>query len=185
MGPVTRAVHGSLRRQVQTVEACLPALGGGVDVLEDPRWNEYDGADLLRHVGGEGSADDVAADEDPRRAFQRLLELAVERWTSGRHDADYAEPYPAFHARVRTALDDLIAGLDRSETVAVFTSGGVIAALCAQWLGADAQGWARLNRVVVNSSISKLVHGRSGTNLVTVNDHAHLEGRPRELLTYR
>jgi broad specificity phosphatase PhoE len=182
IGPVDRVVHGTLRRQAQTADECLPELGTDPARSEDRRWNEYDGADLFRPLPVEGT---LAETGDARRAFQARLEQAIERWTSGRHDGDYDEPYPAFHARTRAALDDLVADLGRSETVAVFTSGGVIAALCSQWLGSDARGWAALNRVVVNSSISKLVHGRSGTNLVTVNDHAHLENQPRELLTYR
>ncbi len=182
IGPIDRIVHGTLRRQIQTADACLPELGTDPGRAEDARWNEYDGEDLFRPLPADES---LAQTDDPRRAFQARLEQAVERWTSGEHDGDYREPYRQFHARTRAALDELIADLDRSDTVAVFTSGGVIAALCAQWLGADPRGWASLNRVVVNSSISKLVHGRSGTNLLTVNDHAHLEDHPRELLTYR
>lgn len=182
IGPVDRVVHGTLRRQIQSADESLPELASRPVRSDDARWNEYDGADLFRPLPADEAP---AAAEDPRRAFQARLEQAIERWTSGRHDGDYAEPYGSFHARTRAALDELLADLGRSETVAVFTSGGVIAALCAQWLGADARGWASLNRVVVNTSLSKFVHGRSGTNLLTVNDHAHLEGQPRELLTYR
>lgn len=182
MGPVDRVVHGSLRRQVQTAEQCLEVLGTEPSCIRDPRWDEYDSGDIMRPLPAD---EGLATAEDPRRAFQARLEQALTRWTDGEHDEDYEEPYPAFHDRCRAALDQVLDGVGRSQTVAVFTSGGVIAALCAQWLGADAAGWAALNRVVVNSSISKLVHGRSGTNLVTVNDHAHLEGQPRELLTYR
>ena len=182
LGPVDRVVHGSLRRQRQTAERCLEALGSEVPRTVDARWDEYDGGDLMRPLPADESLAEI---EDPRRAFQARLEQALERWTGGAHDHEYREPYGDFHARARAALDDVLVGVGRSETVAVFTSGGVIAALCAQWVGADAAGWTALNRVVVNSSITKLVHGRSGTNLLTVNDHAHLEGQPRELLTYR
>jgi hypothetical protein len=38
--------------------------------------------------------------------------------------------------------------------------------------------------VVVNASITKLITGQTGTNLLTFNDHAHLEG-DRSLITYR
>lgn len=182
LGPIDRVVHGRLRRQVQTAEQCLEVLGVEVPCSRDARWDEYDGGDIMRPLPAD---EGLAAADDPRRAFQARLEQALARWTGGEHDEDYDEPYPAFHARCRAALHGVLEDIGRSETVAVFTSGGVISALCAQWLGADAAGWASLNRVVVNSSISKLVHGRSGTNLVTVNDHAHLEDQPRELLTYR
>lgn len=182
MGGVDRVVHGTLRRQVQTADQCLPLLGAGVDRLEDDRWDEYDSGDLFAHLPADEA---LVAEPDPRRVFQARLEQAIERWRSGHNDGDYEESYAAFHARARAALDTLVADLGRSETVAVFTSGGVIAALCAQWLHADAAGWAALNRVMVNTGVSKLVHGRSGTNLLSVNDHAHLEEQPRDLLTYR
>ena len=46
------------------------------------------------------------ARELDRREFQRLFEQATQRWTAGRHDADYAEPWPAFRrAGSRGALD--------------------------------------------------------------------------------
>ena len=44
--------------------------------------------------------------------------------------------------------------------------------------------WSRLSKVVVNSSVTKVVLGRRGTSLVSFNDHGHLEGR-EGLLTYR
>lgn len=182
LGPVTRVVHGSLRRQIQTAEEALPHLGAEVTRAEDGRFDEYSGDDLLRPLAAVGC---TGADEDPRRAFQARLEQAIERWTGGEHDGDYRESYADFHARVRAGFDEVLNGLGRSQTVAVFTSGGVISALCAQWLGADARGWAALNRVGVNTGLTKFVHGRSGTNLLTVNDHAHLEGEAPELLTYR
>ena len=182
IGPVDRVVHGSLRRQRQTAEHCLGELDTTPTRDVDAGWDEYDGGDIMRPLPADET---LAAVDDPRRVFQARLEQALTRWTSGEHDADYTETYPAFHTRTRAALKRVLDGVGRSETVAVFTSGGVIAALCAQWLGADAAGWAALNRVVVNSSVTKLVHGRSGTNLLTINDHAHLEGRARKLLTYR
>lgn len=182
LGGVDRVAHGSLRRQRETAEACLPLLGPDVPRTLDARWDEYDAGDLLRRL----PADEGPADEpEPRRAFQARLEQALARWLGGEHDEDYEESYRAFHRRARAALDAVLARVGRSERVAVFTSGGVIAALCAQWLGADPRGWNALNRVAVNSGVTKFVTGRSGTNLLAVNDHAHLEGQPRELLTYR
>jgi hypothetical protein len=37
----------------------------------------------------------------------------------------------------------------------------------------------------VNTGVTKLVHGRTGTSVVSFNDHSHLEGPGRDLLTYR
>jgi NAD(P)-dependent dehydrogenase (short-subunit alcohol dehydrogenase family) len=64
----------------------------------------------------------------------------------------------------------------------VFTSGGVVAAVCARLLGAGAQAVVALNRVTVNGAITKLVAGASGTSLSAFNEHAHI---PTADVTYR
>ena len=38
--------------------------------------------------------------------------------------------------------------------------------------------------IMVNASLSKVISGRSGTRVLTFNDHAHLE-HDRALITYR
>jgi hypothetical protein len=38
---------------------------------------------------------------------------------------------------------------------------------------------------MANAGITKLVSGRSGVSLVSVNEHGHFEGPHRGLLTYR
>ena len=68
-------------------------------------------------------------------------------------------------------------------TIAV-TSGGVIAVYCALALGLPVERWPGLARLIVNASITKIITGHTGTNMVTFNDHAHLE-TDRSLITYR
>lgn len=178
---VDRVLTGAMVRQRDTAAPLLERLGG--TATEDARFDEYDHVELVQRASDDPGTDlsDVD-DDDPRRAFQAVLDRALERWTAGRHD-DYHESHRAFRARVRDAVGELAA--DAGGTSVVVTSGGVIAAVCADALGLDAAGWSRLNTVVVNSSITKLVVGRRGTTLVTINDHAHLEGRDPALLTYR
>ena len=43
----------------------------------------------------------------------------------------------------------------------------------------------RLNRVLVNTGITKLAVGRAGISLVSFNEHAHLDDGGGQLLTYR
>ena len=73
-------------------------------------------------------------------------------------------------------------GLEQGQDAVVFTSAGVIATVCAHVLGAGAAGLVALNRVAVNGAVTKLAVGRSGSTLLTFNEHTHLEG---EHLTYR
>lgn len=187
---VDRIVHGAMRRQEHTARLIVSALDRPVALERDPRWDEYDHEELLSgamptDAHREAFAAELAAAEDPRRAFQAAFERAQARWTGGAHDADYHEPFPLFLERVHGAMAELIAGLGRDDCAIVATSGGVIAAVCARLLGLKPAAWANLNRVIVNTSVTKLVAGRSGLTLLSVNDHAHLEGEHRDLLTYR
>jgi broad specificity phosphatase PhoE len=171
-----RVVSGGMSRQRDTARAILVALGqerpGGLEV--DERLDEYDHvAVLARHPG------QVSFQTASGRALQSALEQAIGRWMSG--GDGYAETHGAFLGRVRDAVRELAAA--PGGTVAV-TSGGVIAAVCAEALGLPAERWPNLARLIVNASITKIVTGRAGTSLVTFNDHAHLEG-DRGLITYR
>lgn len=187
---VDRVVHGAMRRQRRTAELVVEALGGKPALELDARWDEYDHQALLDRAMPDDAARaafaaEMAAAEDPRRAFQQAFERATARWTNGAHDHDYHEAFPVFLERVHDALGDLTVSLRRDDCAVVATSGGVIAAVCARLLGLDPAAWANLNRVIVNTSVTKLVAGRSGLTLLSVNDHAHLEGEHRDLLSYR
>jgi hypothetical protein len=75
-----------------------------------------------------------------------------------------------------------VAGLEPGQDAVVFTSAGVIAAVCADLLGAGAAGLVAFNRVAVNGAVTKLAAGRTGLALLTFNEHSHVDG---EQLTYR
>ncbi len=164
------AVSGGLRRQQDTALLALP----DVPVSVDRRWDEYDHLGLLeRYPSG-------AASDGSSRAVQVLLDAALGSWVDDPHGG-WAE----FTGGASAALRDLVAELGTGRDAVVFTSGGIVAAVCAELLGVGAPGVVALNRVTVNGGVTKLVVGRAGTSLVTFNDHAHLEGEARELLTYR
>jgi len=171
-----RLVTGSLRRQRETA---MPWRDHGVQV--DVRWNEYDSDDILTaysdsplRVEGTGAT---------KREFQDVLERAMLGWIADGDGGGAAESFAAFKGRVREALADLAGDLGKGETALVFTSGGVIAACCLLALGLPDRCLPAFNRVPVNTGITKLIHGRRGTSLVSFNDHAHLEGTG--LITYR
>ena len=59
----------------------------------------------------------------------------------------------------------------------------------ARWAGrpprrsrGDGDLWLRLNPVTVNTGVTKLVNGRRGITLLTVNEHSHLAP---DAVTYR
>jgi broad specificity phosphatase PhoE len=167
-----RVVSGSLARQRDTAAA----LG---DFAVDPRWDEYDADDILAHHSASAVRLERRGPVDlSPRDFQDVLEAALRAWVAAGDASPAQETWPAFAARVAAALD---AAAARSTVVS--TSGGVIAALCVELLGVAPAAFVALNRVTVNAGVTKVVRGRSGTTLVSFNEHAHLEADG--LVTYR
>jgi broad specificity phosphatase PhoE len=164
---------GAMRRQWDSALACLEAAGIDVQAQEDDRFDEYDHVDVLDRYGGENGFN------------QGNLEQALRRWVADDANGLCKESWPAFRDRVQAGLDTLLDDCGGGGSAVVFTSGGVISTICAGLLQTPAAGFLALNRVIANASITKIVHGRSGTSLLSFNDHAHFEGGQAELLSYR
>ena len=176
-----RAVSGSLRRQLDTAKLCLEAAGLPQSVEIDDRWNEYDHLGLVEHhLRRDGGLPSAAAGSS--RAFQVLLDAALEKWIQGDENPPAAPTWVGFSDRVWTALDDLLTDVGRGGSAAVFTSGGAIAAVCGRLLRLPPAGYVALHRVVINGGMTKIVSGRGGTALISFNEHAHFDG---DQLTYR
>lgn len=183
---VTRVVAGSARRQQDTAAPC--AAERGIEVEVDPRWNEYETEEVLRyHAQEEVSLDGTGSsgEEITSRQFQGVLDGALDDWVTSGAATTASQSWPAFLESRAAALAELATRLESGETAVVFTSGGVIAALGATLLGGHADLFPALNRVLVNTGITKLAVGRAGTSLVTFNEHAHLDEGDSKLLTYR
>ena len=176
---VGRIVCGALVRQRETAAPIVAALGLPSSRLEiDDRLDEYDHAGVFDAASSEVRFETARGTESPR-VLQSALDTAIRRWMTG--DGEYVESHDAFVDRVRAVLGDLTT--EAGTTIAI-SSGGVIAAMCTQVLGLPVERWPDLARIVVNGSVTKLITGRTGTTLLTFNDHAHLE-RDRAEITYR
>jgi broad specificity phosphatase PhoE len=168
----TTAVAGGMKRHAQTAIATIDAYGGdGYDV--DERWDEYDHLALAR------AQDPASLGADPR-AFQASLNRAITAWMGG--DTPAGETYADFRGRVLGALEQAVSQATTGRSVAVFTSGGPIAAVTSQLLAGDDSLFQRLNDVVINASVTTVIVGRSGPRLLAFNEHAHL---PRDMMTFR
>ncbi len=172
-------LRGSMKRHRQTAAAAVSGGGWGSDVHEDAGWDEFD---HLTTLSGAVLLDDVSGESYDERAVR--FEATIDRWASGQHDDEYHESFPVFRDRVGGALDRLLARLEPKQTAVVFTSGGPVSWVAASLTDGGLPAWARLSKVVVNSSVTKVLAGRRGTHLISFNDHSHLEPEP-DLLTYR
>ncbi len=189
----TRIVTGGMRRHAETAEGILAGLDsadlGGPELVVDDGWDEFNFDHVIQvHKPLYRSkalmfADFARTPAAERRArFQALFEEATSRWSGGDADDEYEESFPAFAQRVDTALERTVA--DAEGTVLVVSSGGPVGLVASRLLAGDGSLWASLNRVAVNTGVTKLVTGRSGVTLSTYNDHSHLE-HDRGLITYR
>lgn len=182
-------VQGGMRRHRETTEGLLAGSGWEVEVATDPGWDEFDHESVIE-VHRPAYRDrarmwsDINRTPEPRKAFQALFEEATTRWSSGEHDEEYDESWPAFTDRVSRATGAALEQADAAGTVLVVTSGGPIGLVGSRLLAGDGSLWRPLNRVCVNTGVSKVVSGGMGLSLVAYNGHAHLE-HDRRLLTYR
>ena len=150
--PISRVVSSPQRRAIQTAEPVAAARELAVEI--DDRFAEYD-RDLPLYIPIE-----QIRDENPQewaRMAQGHLPSAV--------DED------AFRARVRTAVEDLVAAADPEDTVAVFSHGGVINVLLHEILGTT----RLLSFPIDYASLTRLLYSRSGqATVATVNSTEHV-----------
>ncbi|WP_148572485.1 histidine phosphatase family protein [Nocardioides caldifontis] len=196
-------VRGGMRRHEETAAGLVEGLGAEISCEVDKGWDEFDFEHVVEvhkplYRNTALMIADLARTLRPKQAFQEVFEEATRRWTSGEWDDEYDESFPAFQERVVAALERARELLALHRTVAVVSSGGPIAMAVTTLLGAEAAGlgggatstahvaatFGALNRVAVNTAVTKVLSGRRGLTLSTYNEHAHLEG-DRRPLTYR
>jgi probable phosphoglycerate mutase len=150
--PVSRVVSSPQRRAIATAEPVAAARGLPVEI--DDRLAEYD-RDLPSYIPVEQIRSEFP--EEWARMARGHLPSAV--------DED------AFRARVRAALDGLVAAADPEDTIAVFSHGGVINVMLHEILGT-----ARLLSFPIDyASLTRLLFSRSGqATVATVNSTEHV-----------
>jgi broad specificity phosphatase PhoE len=177
-----RVWTGGMRRHDQTLAAAAEAAGWQLRPQLDRGWAEFDHVEILRRFEQVRRQRGGGMDDHEPGDWDSYFDAAVDRWTRGDHDHDYAESFDQFTTRVGDGLRRAVDTLRAGETGVVFTSGGAIAWVTAAMWHMGVEQWSRINPVLVNAGVTKLVTGSRGVNLVSLNEHAHL---PRPLVTYR
>lgn len=147
--PITRLVSSPQRRARQTAQPVADALGLTVDV--ESRLAEYD-VDLAHYTPIE-----EASQEDLQRLISGHLPGGVDE--------------PAFLARIKAGIEDIVAAGEHDDTVAVFSHGGVINGLVHQYMRTE-----RLLCVQVDyAGVTRLLSSRDGTfGVASVNGTEHV-----------
>ncbi|MFT4977362.1 MAG: broad specificity phosphatase PhoE [Myxococcota bacterium] len=172
--PVSRVLTGAMVRHHRTRAVFEEAFGALPTAAEDPRWNEFDHLDVIQVAQRAG----LKPADSGREGFMRFFLTAMTRWSEGRHDEEYVEPYAAFQARVEAGVRDLADDLAPGEVALVFTSGGAIAAVCRSILGLSPLRAFEINTVLVNTGFTRLRVGRGRVSLATLNAHPHIDAQP-------
>ncbi len=150
--PICRVVSSPQRRAVQTAEPVAAARELAVDI--DDRFAEYD-RDLPLYI-----------------PVEQIREENPQEWARmARGHLPGAVDEDAFRARVRGAVDDLVAAADPEDTIAAFSHGGVINVLLHEILGT-----ARLLSFPIDyASVTRLLFSRTGqATVATVNSTEHV-----------
>ncbi|MGE2715473.1 histidine phosphatase family protein [Mycolicibacterium litorale] len=181
IGPLTAAFSGDLARQRETLDGVLTALGSDVAPQCDPRWNEYDIAAVLG--GGDLAVTTTGS------TLQGILDSALEEWATRPSGDGDLESFADYRSRCSGALSAVQELAGSGQTVLVVSSSGTITQILAQLWAMSPQSWIPLARTMVNASITKLIVGRRGVSVVSVNEHAHLDTPDdtgaRPVLTFR
>jgi broad specificity phosphatase PhoE len=198
-------VHGAMKRHRETMQGAQKTWHAYGTVMENSGFNEFDSDDVIAAAHKEvnipgfyqqGIASNnlvqktalgayLVKQKNPKKAFQELFSISIDRWISGEYDEDYIESWQQFTQRCRQALFDTIAAAAGKDVV-VFTSGGPITAIAKHCLGLDDEHAFKLNWSLVNGGITQLLYNQQGKiSLASCNEQEHLISVGKASLTYR
>ena len=187
---------GTLKRQQQTISEVRDTyLDAGLDLplpTETAAFDEYDYEAVLRALVPVIENEDPAFIRDvsqmlsDRQAFQKVFGRVMTRWASGRDTMDNLLSWSSFAADVTTGIRNITERSDHGSQIAVFTSGGPIAASVGSVLGLAAEKTISLSWQLVNASLTRFKFSDGRISLATFNEQGHLEGEGgNSLVTYR
>ncbi|MFV8782073.1 histidine phosphatase family protein [Microbulbifer sp. SA54] len=177
-----RIVCGDLQRHRETAQGICEGLEidrGRVEIF--PQLNEFDFQGVMAAYA-EKSPQASPGHGASRADYYRFLKQAMHAWSAG--EIQPKESWQQFEQRVEEILGVIAAAASGSRTLVV-SSGGAIAMMVRQILGAPASSVPQLNMQIKNTAISHFFAGSSGVSLHSFNHVPHLEHRERrECITY-
>jgi broad specificity phosphatase PhoE len=187
---------GTMTRQVATAQELLSVYHAQGKNMPDPEilggLNEYDTTAIIKALFPGMVKEDPSLNDEfanmyaSKASFKRIFEGAMLRWVTGRFDTPEIESWKGLKARVAGSLRLIMERHGRGKTVAVFTSGGPIAASLAHVLGIPGQDAMYLNWQILNTSVSRFMYNEERITLAGFNGISHLElAVDPALITYR
>ncbi|MCW8107855.1 histidine phosphatase family protein [Alteromonas ponticola] len=169
--------RGDLLRHQETAEHSLPEYGEGLDVHIMPQWNEYDHREILarydeRLATPSSTKELLGSHPNPKDAFKQAIMNAMDRWMSGVYDSDYTESWDNFTSRVFDGIEVVRQAVHQASVV--YTSGGPISVITCQLLGLPLTDLMKINWMLVNGGITKLIVRGKNRKLAlsSLNEHS-------------
>lgn len=173
---------GTMKRHRQTAEAIFESAAGAASFTEHRGLNEYDFVALMNSLGDEHRELKLMAKKGMKE-FYRALKQVLLLWMEDRLKGDIPETWAEFQQRVAEARK-FIQGLKGQRILAV-SSGGVIAAMAQQTLGAPREKVVSLNLQIHNCSFCRYFFNAESFHLATFNSIPYFDHADRSnLITY-
>jgi broad specificity phosphatase PhoE len=173
---------GTMNRHRQTVEAIFHGLTDVACIKEHPGLNEYDFAALFKGLGKEHQDLTLLAKKG-MKDFYRALRQVLQLWMEDRIEGPIPETWSGFQQRVADAKN-YIQGLKGQRVLAV-SSGGAIATIAQQALGAPKEAVIALNLQINNCSFCRYYFNADSFHLATFNSIPYFDRADRSnLITY-
>lgn len=165
------ALHGTLKRQIQTCQGICQGAGQALQALPWPGLNEYDSHAVIATI----NPHPLTKPETPEayRAHFRLLKDGLAQWMAGVVSPIGMPSYPDFVRGITSALDHVRQHHDGN--VLLVSSGGPIATAVGHVLGCSAEATIELNLRIRNTSITEFAFTPKRHMLVTYNSLPHLD----------
>jgi broad specificity phosphatase PhoE len=173
---------GTMNRHRQTVEAIFRGSAEGVAIKEHRGLDEYDFEALFDGLGDEHRELQLLA-KNGKRDFYKALRQVLLLWMEDRIEGPIPETWSQFQQRVADARN-FIQGLQGKRILAV-SSGGVMAAVAQQTLGAPREKVISLNLQINNCSFCRYFFNADSFHLATFNSIPYFDRADRlNLITY-
>lgn len=194
-----RIYCGPAQRHLGTMRhACQALRGAGFtppDPLPLPEADEYDGIEVMRqflptvaerHEDVRQMEAQFRASADKSHAapiFERLFQRVTRLWAAGELHSPAVESWQEFCARVDRGIENIRAAAPKNANIAVFTSGGVIAAAVRSTLQLTPERTLELSWTSRNASFTEFLFSGDRFSLHSFNNIPHLNSA--DLVTYR
>ncbi|PCI85292.1 MAG: hypothetical protein COB24_13560 [Hyphomicrobiales bacterium] len=172
------AVDGTLKRHVQTLDQVAKSLHIS-NQASDKAFSEINIKAIF--TAYRNKYDNLPAFEQDTKLLNAALRMVLTAWFEARISTG-GETWQGYIMRINQGLERF---KNQGDNILLITSGGAIAAAVGATLNLDAATQVAIFTKLHNSSVTKLIRTKSGLELHSLNNVAHLETADRKgALTY-